>query len=120
MFTGVLLHKVPDGLTIYSIVLVAFNDRKKAFIASLALASATIFGGALVWLLSDRFVTEVIGDSFERIGLSFSAGVFLYVAATDLIPVDNQSENRKTGLYFLLGVAVFYVASWIIAVVGVE
>lgn len=120
VFTAVLLHKIPDGLTISSIVLVAFNDRKKAFIASAVLASATIFGGALVWLLSDtRFTTEVLGDSFARISLSFSTGVFLYVAATDLLPIVNQSENRKTGLCVLLGVAVFYVASWIIGVVGV-
>ena len=121
VFVAVLLHKIPDGLTISSIVLVVFNDRKKAFIASAVLALATIFGGALVWLLSDtEFAAEVLGDSFARIALSFSAGVFLYVAATDLLPVVNQSENRKTGLYVLLGVAVFYIASWIIGVVGLE
>lgn len=121
VFTAVLLHKIPDGLTISSIVLAAFNDRKKAFIASVVLASATIFGGALVWMLSHTgFGAEVLGESFARIGLSFSAGVFLYVAATDLLPVVNQSENRKAGLYVLLGVAVFYAASWVVGVVGLE
>ena len=71
VFVAVLLHKIPDGLTISSIVLVVFNDRKKAFIASAVLAlAATIFGGALVWLLSDtEFAAEVLGDSFARIAV---------------------------------------------------
>ena len=79
VFVAVLLHKIPDGLTISSIVLVVFNDRKKAFIASAVLALATIFGGALVWLLSDtEFAAEVLGDSFARIALSFQQ-VFFYM-----------------------------------------
>lgn len=118
IFAAVLLHKIPDGLTISSIVLAAFDDKKKAFIASVVLALSTILGGALVWVLSHTGIApEGISESFARIGLSFSAGVFLYVAATDLLPVVNQSEDRRIGLFVLLGVIVFYVASSLIKMV---
>lgn len=121
LFTAVLLHKIPDGLTISSIVLAAFNDKKKAFMASAVLAFSTILGGGLVWILSNTGIApEGISETIARTGLSFSAGVFLYVAATDLLPVVNQSENRRIGLFVLLGVAVFYFASSLIGLVGLE
>ncbi|WP_170007202.1 ZIP family metal transporter [Bacillus fonticola] len=121
VFTAVLLHKIPDGLTISSIILAAFDDRKKAFIASAVLALSTILGGGIVWIVSHTGIApEGVSESFARMGLSFSAGVFLYVAATDLLPVVNQSENRRIGLFVLLGVIVFYFASSLIGIVGLE
>lgn len=90
VFTAVLLHKIPDGLTISSIVLAAFGDKKKAFTASVVLAFSTILGGGVVWMLSNTGIApEGISESIARMGLSFSAGVFIYVAATDLLPVVN-------------------------------
>lgn len=121
VFTAVLLHKIPDGLTISSIVLTAFGDKFKAFIASVVLALSTLLGAGLVWVVGHSGIAPIaISESFARIGLSFSAGIFLYVAATDLLPIVNQSENRRIGLYVFLGVIVFYVASWLVASAGLE
>ncbi|MDC3414519.1 ZIP family metal transporter [Aquibacillus sp. 3ASR75-11] len=121
VFVAVVLHKIPDGLTISSIVLTAFNDKKKAFIASAVLSLSTLLGGALVWIIRyTGAASSEVSESIARIGLSFSAGVFLYVAATDLLPIVNKSEQRKVGLFVFVGVIVFYLVSLLVGFAGLE
>lgn len=120
VFAAVLIHKIPDGLTISSIVLAAFGNRRRAFIASIMLALSTIAGGLLVWIFSQTGLGGNVNESFARAGLAFSAGIFLYVGATDLLPVVNDSEDRKSGLFVLLGVVMFYVTSLLVGAVGLK
>lgn len=90
VFVVVLFYKILDGLIIFLIVFVVFNDRKKVFIVFVVLVLVIIFGGVLVWLFSDiEFVVEVFGDFFVRIVLFFLVGVFLYVVVMDLFLVVN-------------------------------
>ena len=67
--------------------------------------AATFAGVAAVALLSERFVNSV------AYALPFSAGVTLYVAASDLIPEVNRSEEKNPIVSVIVfgGVALFYV-----------
>src|SRR6266571_5077858 len=80
VFIAIMLHKVPEGFTVASIMLASGRSSKKAAAAALAIGAATFAGVVGVALLKSRFETSV------AYALPFSAGVTLYVASSDLIP----------------------------------
>jgi len=105
VFIAIMLHKLPEGFTVASIMLASGRSSKKAAAASLAIGAATFAGVAAVALLSERFANSV------AYALPFSAGVTLYVAASDLIPEVNRSEEKNPIVSVIVfgGVALFYV-----------
>jgi ZIP family zinc transporter/zinc and cadmium transporter len=102
VFLAVVLHKVPEGLTVASVMVAGNRSAKEAKQASIALALATI-AGALVVLLFVTLDETLIGFLF-----AFSAGCGLYVAACDLIPEINKTRGRQMPLIVLLGILLFY------------
>src|SRR5207237_450201 len=76
VFVAVLLHKFPEGLAISSLFLAAGAGRRKAILAATALGISTIAGLALTSEL------QLLRDY----GLAVSAGVTLYVGASNLVP----------------------------------
>ena len=104
VFIAILLHKVPEGFTVASIMLASGRSARKARIASLAIGAATIAGVVGVALLKTRI------DSAVAYALPFSAGVTLYVAASDLIPEVNHKEEKNPLVSVVVfgGVALFY------------
>src|SRR5689334_23848140 len=105
VFIAIMLHKMPEGFTVASIMLASGRSSGKALAASLAIGAATFAGVAAVALLSERFANSV------AYALPFSAGVTLYVAASDLIPEVNRSEEKNplVSVIVFAGVALFYV-----------
>jgi zinc transporter ZupT len=105
VFIAIMLHKLPEGFTVASIMLASGRSSKKAAAATLAVGAATFAGVAVVALLSERFTNSV------AYALPFSAGVTLYVAASDLIPEVNRSEEKNpiVSIVVFAGVALFYV-----------
>ena len=83
IFFAVLLHKIPDGFTVSSIVLSAGLRHRHALIAAHLLGLSTICGVVVV---------ELTGP--VAYALPLSAGATLYVAASDLIP----EVNREAGV----------------------
>jgi zinc transporter ZupT len=104
VFVAIMLHKVPEGFTVASIMLASGRSSKKAAGAALAIGAATFAGVVGVALLNSRFQTSV------AYALPFSAGVTLYVASSDLIPEVNRSEgkNPMVSIVVFAGVALFY------------
>ena len=104
VFIAIMLHKVPEGFTVASIMLASGRSLRKAAAAALAIGAATFFGVVAVALLKARFANSV------AYALPFSAGVTLYVAASDLIPEVNHTEekNPMVSIIVFAGVAVFY------------
>src|SRR3982751_6493146 len=104
VFIAILLHKMPEGFTVASIMLASGRSARKARIASLAIGAATLAGVICVALLRTRI------NSAVAYALPFSAGVTLYVAASDLIPEVNQKEERNpmVSIVVFAGVALFY------------
>lgn len=103
VFFAVLLHKIPEGLTIASVMLAADHRRRTAFLASAAIGVATMLGIVSVFLLAEVNLT-IVGIAF-----AFSAGIATYVGASDLIPEINHSKNRIIPVLVFGGMALFYV-----------
>lgn len=102
IFIAVLLHKIPEGLTIASVMLAAEHRRRTALLASLAIGVATMMGVVSVFALAE-IDKEVVGIAF-----AFSAGLATYVGASDLIPEINHSKNRIIPVLVFGGIALFY------------
>lgn len=104
VFLAVLLHKVPEGFTAASIVLASGRSSRRAFASTLVIGAATLAGVLTVALLQSRVTGAVL------YALPFSAGVTLYVAASDLIPEVNHLEEKNplVSLVVFGGVALFY------------
>ncbi|HZP06831.1 MAG TPA: ZIP family metal transporter [Terracidiphilus sp.] len=97
IFLAILLHKAPEGFTMASVMLASGSSRTTAFYSAVALAAATL-GGVLV--------IELV-PSWLSYGLPVSAGVAIYVAATDLVPEVNREPGIRMALVFFAGVAAF-------------
>src|SRR6185436_9452443 len=85
VFLAVFLHKIPEGFTVASVMLASGSSRGAAFGASALLGAATIAGVLTMSLLKQ----------FLAVGLPLSAGVTLYVAASDLIPEVNKEPGVR-------------------------
>jgi ZIP family zinc transporter/zinc and cadmium transporter len=97
IFVAIILHKVPEGFTIASVMLASGQTRRTAVVSAVALAAATIAGVLIIGFLP-RWV---------QVGLPLSAGVTIYVAATDLVPEVNREPGVRMALVFFAGVAIF-------------
>ena len=103
VFVAVLLHKVPEGFTAASIMLASGRTARRAVGATLIIGAATLAGVLSVALLQSRAEEAVL------YALPFSAGVTLYVAASDLIPEVNHLGHKSVyvSLVVFVGVALF-------------
>lgn len=108
VFIAVFLHKIPEGLTIATVMLAADHPRKTALVASAAIGAATMLGAISVFLLTG-VDEQIIGLAF-----AFSAGATVYVGASDLIPEVNRSEKRIIPLLVFVGMVLFYASSVVV------
>jgi ZIP family zinc transporter/zinc and cadmium transporter len=99
IFLAILLHKMPEGFTMASIMLAGGRSRTMAFYSAVVLAAATLAGVMVIELV----------PQWLPYGLPVSAGVALYVAATDLVPEVNREPGIRMALVFFAGVAGFLV-----------
>jgi ZIP family zinc transporter/zinc and cadmium transporter len=97
IFLAILLHKAPEGFTMASVMLASGRSRTMAFYSAVALAAATLAGVLAMELM----------PSLLAYGLPVSAGVAIYVAATDLVPEVNREPGIRMALVFFAGVGSF-------------
>jgi ZIP family zinc transporter/zinc and cadmium transporter len=98
IFVAVFLHKIPEGFTVASVMLASGRSRAFAWASSGLLGVATILGVATM-----AHTRESI-----HVGLPLSAGVTVYVAASDLIPEVNHEPGIKMALVVFLGVGLLF------------
>jgi zinc transporter ZupT len=100
LFIAILLHKVPEGFTVASIMLSSGRGMRAARRATMLIAAATFAGIISVTLVKPAVIYT----------LPLSAGVTLYVAASDLIPEVNHEGGARTSLLVFAGVGLFFIA----------
>ncbi|RPH74271.1 MAG: ZIP family magnesium transporter [Candidatus Rokuibacteriota bacterium] len=106
LFLAVLIHKIPEGFTVASIVLAAGHSRAAALGAGAALGALTMAGALLTGLIADRHVGYA---------LALSAGVTIYVAASDLIPEVNREGGPALAWTVFGGLLSFVLADWLLS-----
>ncbi len=103
---AVIFHELPQEMGDYGILIYAGIDKTKALVYNFIAASTVILGG----LFASVFLETV--ESLEGSLVAFSAGAFLYLAASELIPELQKERDLKRSLLqfiiFLLGMAVIY------------
>jgi len=97
LFLAIFLHKLPEGVTVSSLVLAAGETPRRAVLAAAALGATTILGV----LLTERAAVLV------RHGLALSAGVTLYVGASNLVPEFQGKPGWRLPLAFFAGAGSF-------------
>ncbi|HEY1984308.1 MAG TPA: ZIP family metal transporter [Terracidiphilus sp.] len=97
IFLAVFLHKAPEGFTMASVMLASGRSRTVAFYSAVALAIATLVGVLVIELV----------PQWLPYGLPVSAGVALYVGASDLVPEVNREPGIRMALVFFMGVLGF-------------
>ncbi len=106
IFLAVLLHKLPEGVTISSLQMAAGLSPAKALASAAALGLATVAGALLTDSMS-FLVTH---------GLALSAGVTIYVAASDLVPEFQHKKGWRIPVLFFAGAAVEFGVKALLAV----
>lgn len=96
IFLAIVLHKIPEGFTVASLMLASGRSRHVALLASIWLGVATVAGVLLMGLLHAQIAYA----------LPISAGVTLYVAATDLVPEVNREPDTRMALLVFAGVSL--------------
>lgn len=105
LFLAVLLHKLPEGVTIASVMVAGGQSRRSAVGGAVVLGGATLLG-----VLLTEHVTIL-----ARHGLALSAGVTLYVAASNLVPEFQAKRGWLTALAFFGGAVGYFLTERLLA-----
>lgn len=97
VFLAVFLHKLPEGVTIASVMLAGGQSGRLAVAAAAGLGIATVLGVLLTG----------VAEPLATHGLALSAGVTLYVAASNLVPEFQAKRGLATAVAFFGGAAAF-------------
>ena len=100
VFMAILLHKFPEGLAISSLFLAAGQGRVRAVLAATALGVATVAGVVFT------SVVEIVAAH----GLAISAGVMIYVAASNLVPEFQAKSGWRLPFAFFAGCGLYLAA----------
>jgi ZIP family zinc transporter/zinc and cadmium transporter len=109
LFLAVLLHKLPEGFAIASIMLATGRSRRAALLAGGVLGALTFVGALL---------TSFLAHAHVGYALALSAGVTIYVAASDLIPEVNREGGPALAWTVFGGLILFILADWALGLAG--
>ncbi len=108
---SVFIHEVPQEISDFSLMLHGGLSKQKVFLYNFLVALSAPIGGLIGFFFRERL------DLFIPKILAFTAGMFIYISASDLVPeiVNKSSARTAINLGLLaLGIAVFYLMTTII------
>lgn len=107
---AVALHEIPQEIGDFGVLVYAGFDKRKALALNFLVALTAILGGIFGFYLTQYInCTDFL--------LPFTAGGFLYIAASDLIPEIRKETDLKKSLasfsIFVLGILIMYLVKFI-------
>ncbi len=103
---AVIFHELPQEMGDYGILVYAGMERRRALLLNTAAAMSVIAGG----LFGSFFLNTV--ENLEGYMVAFSAGAFLFLSASELIPEMQEERDRGKALIqlvvLILGMATIY------------
>lgn len=110
VFAAIMLHKLPEGFTIASVMKAAGTTRRWAMSAASLLAVATFIG---------VLTTSFVGD-LAPYALAIATGSVLYVGATDLMAEANKAEGILNPIMVMIGTGMFFGVLALARIIGIE
>ena len=101
VFVAVLLHEVPAGFAIGTIIRNYGGSRAQALLAGLSIGVVTLVGILIPFALGE------VSEAMTSMLLGVAAGTFIYLGASILIPTAETGRYRWSFVYVALGFAVF-------------
>ena len=108
VFVAIFLHKLPEGVMISSLMVAGGRSGGRAVAAAALLGLATVVGVLL---------TDHLGFLIRH-GLALSAGVTIYVAASNLVPEFQHKPGWKLPVVFFAGAVVFLLTKLLLETVS--
>lgn len=100
LFLAIVLHKLPEGVTMASLELASGRTAARALGATVLLGAATVLG---------VFMHDAVA-ALANHGLALSAGVAVYVGASNLVPEFQGKRNWWLPVAFFAGAGTLVVA----------
>lgn len=101
---AVILHEIPQEIGDFGILLHAGFERRKALLLNFISATFSILGAIIALLVAER------SQDFASAMLPLTAGGFIYIAGSDLLPELNKEHNQTKSMLQLIamlsGVAI--------------
>ena len=109
VFLAVLLHEVPAGFALGTIIRGHGGSRTQALLAGLAIGVITLVGIAVPFLL------EGVNETLTGVFLGLAAGTFIYLGASILIPMADTGRYHWSFVYVGLGFGAFWGTAELVA-----
>lgn len=90
---AVAAHEIPQEIGDFAVLLHMGLSKKKTLIFNVLSAFAAMFGAVLTFFLKDRI------EGLLPIFLSLTAGFFIYIASSDLIPEIHHEKRKGFAFY---------------------
>ena len=107
---AVIIHKMPDSMSISSILLAAGWNRRKISWLNLLFSLTTPVGALIAYLFFRSLSPENVA-----VAIGISAGTFLAIATADILPQVHRIEQRNpmTLIFLAIGLTVSWMGTWI-------
>lgn len=106
---AIALHEIPQEIGDFGLLLYSGYSKAKAIAFNLLSALAAVLGGVLFYFFSGAV------EHLESYALAFTAGMFIYIAAADLLPELHKEKRAKGSLAQLACMLLGAVLIWLIA-----
>lgn len=97
-------HEIPQEIGDFGVLLSLGMRRRNVLLVNIASAFATVIAAATVYAAGSTF------DGLEPVLLALTAGMFIYIAASDLVPtIHNETSSRVANLQtiiFIIGITL--------------
>lgn len=106
---AVIIHKMPDSMSISSILLAAGWQRRKISWLNLLFSLTTPVGALLAFLFFRSLSAENVA-----VAIGISAGTFLAIATADILPQVHRIEQRNpmTLVFLAIGLMISWLGTW--------
>ncbi|MDD5115587.1 MAG: ZIP family metal transporter [Candidatus Omnitrophica bacterium] len=103
---AIILHEIPQELGDFAVLVYGGFTKRKALLFNFASALMAVFGAITGYLITD------LVRNFTNFILPFTAGGFVYIATSDLIPELHKENDlkRSTAAFFAFLLGIIFMA----------
>ncbi len=103
---AIILHEIPQELGDFAVLIYGGFTKKKALLFNFASALMAVIGAVAGYFITD------LSKSFSNFILPFTAGGFIYIATSDLIPELHKENDlkRSTAAFFAFLLGIVFMA----------